>query len=104
MSTQKVVLALELWQDIRRYIVVYFVMLLVVISAFLVIYCTHVHRQSTSKLEVLLNEKDELDIEFRNLVLEQNSLAEHSAIESKARKILNMVKPTTESEIIIKHK
>ena len=102
MSGTKVVLAFELWHDIKRYFVVYLVMLMVVISAFLVIYMTHLHRQSTSRLEVLLNEKDSLDIEFRNLLLEQNSLAEHSTIESQARKILNMVKPTSESEIIIK--
>ena len=46
--------------------------------------------------------KDELDIEWRNLLLEQNSLTEHSVIESKARKQLNMQKPTGKSEIIIK--
>ncbi len=104
MSGSKVVLAVELWHDIKRYFVVYLVMFVVVISAFLVIYLTHLHRQSTSQLEVLLNEKDTLDIEFRNLLLEQNSLAEHSTIESQARKVLNMVKPTAESEIIIKGK
>lgn len=103
MVSPKVVLALEIWQDIRRYLVVYLLVLSVVISAFLVIFFTHVHRQSTSDLEVLLSEKDELDIEFRNLLLEQNSLAEHSAIESKAKKLLNMSKPTAESEIILKH-
>ena len=101
MSSSKVVLALELWHDIQRYIMVYILLVLVVASAFMVIYFTHVHRQSTSSLEVLLSEKDELDIEWRNLLLEQNSLAEHSTIESKATKMLNMTKPTSQSEIII---
>ena len=95
------VLAFELWHDIRRYFFVYLLLLVMVISAFFVIYYTHVHRQSTSSLEVLLSEKDKLDIEWRNLLLEQNSLAEHSAIESKAIKMLDMTKPDAKSEVII---
>jgi cell division protein FtsL len=73
----------------------------VVISAFSVVYYSHVNRQTTSDLEVLLAHKDELNIEWRNLLLEQNSLAEHSAIESKAKKLLNMRRPNSESEIIV---
>jgi len=101
MSSPKVVLVFELWHDIRRYFVVYLLLISVVVSAFFVIYFTHVHRQSTSSLEVLLSDKDKLDIEWRNLLIEQNSLAEHSSIESKASKILDMTKPSSESEIII---
>ncbi len=95
------VLAVDIWQDIARYFVSYLLLALVVLSAFSVIYYTHVNRQTTSKLEVLLTERDELDIEWRNLLLEQNSLAEHSAIESKAKKLLNMKRPDANSEIII---
>jgi len=75
---------------------------MVVISAFSVIYFTHLNRQTTSNLEVLLTERDELDIEWRNLLLEQNSLAEHSTIESKAVKLLRMKRPNAKSEIIIR--
>ena len=46
-------------------------MVLVVASAFSVIYFTHLNRQATSELEVLLTQKDELDIEWRNLLLEK---------------------------------
>lgn len=51
---------------------------------------------------MLLSERDTLENEWRNLVLEQNSLAEHSAIESSAEKQLNMTRPDSSSEIIIK--
>jgi cell division protein FtsL len=70
-------------------------------SAFSVIYYSHVNRQTTSELEVLLSKKDELNIEWRNLLLEQNSLAEHSTIESKAKKLLNMKRPEGDSEVIV---
>ncbi len=101
MASKKVVLAFEIWKDIKRNFLVYILMLIVVISAFYVIYYTHLHRQSTSVLESLSIERDELDIEWRNLLLEQNSLAEHSAIESTAAKQLKMKRPDTQSEIII---
>lgn len=102
MTTQKVVLALDIWHDIRRHLVIYGILLLVLISAFSVIYFTHLNRLTTSKIEMLLTERDALENEWRNLVLEQNSLAEHSAIESNAEKQLNMTRPDSSSEIIIK--
>ena len=80
----------------------YGILLLVLLSAFSVIYFTHLNRQTTSKIEVLLTERDGLENEWRNLLLEQNSLAEHSAIESNAEKQLNMTRPDASSEIIIK--
>ncbi|MBO9491072.1 cell division protein FtsL [Endozoicomonas sp. G2_1] len=101
MASAKVVLAIEIWQDIRRHILTYTLMALVVLSAFAVVYFTHLNRQTTSELEQLLSQRDELDIEWRNLLLEQNSLAEHSSIESKAGKLLNMKRPNIESEVII---
>jgi len=95
-------LALDIWYDIQRHIFIYLLLIMVVISAFSVIYFTHLNRQTTSGLEILLTERDELDIEWRNLVLEQNSLAEHSTIETKARKLLQMKRPNINSEVIIK--
>lgn len=100
-AQRKSVLTLDIWQDILQHIVSYVLLALVVISAFSVIYYTHVNRQTTSELELLYTQRDELDIEWRNLLLEQNSLAEHSAIESKAKKLLNMKRPDAKSEIII---
>ena len=102
MAAKKVVLVLDIWHDIQRHLVIYGVLLLVLISAFSVIYFTHLNRLTTSKIEVLLTERDALENEWRNLVLEQNSLAEHSAIESRAEKQLNMTRPDASSEIIIK--
>jgi cell division protein FtsL len=100
-AQRKTLLTLDIWEDILQHFVSYILLALVVISAFSVIYYTHVNRQTTSELEQLFTQRDELDIEWRNLLLEQSSLAEHSAIESKAKKLLNMKRPDTKSEIII---
>lgn len=101
MTARKAALVFDIWHDLVRHSMTYILLLLVVISAFSVIYYSHVNRQSTSQLEVLLTEKDELNTEWRNLLLEQNSLAEHSAIESKAKKLLQMKRPDVNSEVII---
>ncbi len=101
MAMNKIVLALDIWNDIKQNIVSFILLFLVILSAFSVIYFTHLNRQSTSQLEVLLTERDELDIEWRNLLLEQNSLAEHSAIESKATRLLKMTRPSVQSEVLL---
>jgi cell division protein FtsL len=101
MTVRRAALVFDIWHDIVRYSFTYIVLLSVLLSAFAVIYYSHVNRQTTSELEVLLTTKDELNTEWRNLLLEQNSLAEHSAIESKAKKLLKMKRPDANSEIII---
>jgi len=101
MTARRVALVFDIWHDIVRYSFTYIVLLGVLLSAFAVIYYSHVNRQTTSELEILLTARDELNIEWRNLLLEQNSLAEHSAIESKAEKLLKMKRPDANSEIII---
>lgn len=101
MSVRGSALVFDIWHDIVRYSFTYIVLISVLFSAFAVIYYSHVNRQTTSELEILLTVKDELNIEWRNLLLEQNSLAEHSAIESKAKKLLKMKRPDANSEIII---
>lgn len=95
-------LAVDIWQDMAGHLLTYVMLFLVIISAFSVIYFTHLNRQTTSRIEVLLTERDALENEWRNLILEQNSLAEHSAIESQAQKQLNMTRPDANSEVIIK--
>lgn len=102
MTTKKVVLVLDIWQDFRRHIFIFIILFFLLVSAFSVVYFTHLNRLTTSKIEVLLTERDGLENEWRNLLLEQNSLAEHSAIESNAEKQLNMTRPDASSEIIIK--
>ncbi|MBL4908476.1 MAG: cell division protein FtsL [Alteromonadaceae bacterium] len=102
MAKQRIVLVVDIWRDIQQYIVTYLLLLLVVLSAFAVIYFTHLNRQTTNQVEMLLAQRDELDIEFRNLLLEQSSLTESSDIENKARKLLKMQRPTPDTEVIVR--
>jgi len=67
MTAKKVVLVMDIWRDIQRHLLIYGILLLLLISAFSVIYFTHLNRQTTSKIEVLLTERDALENEWRNL-------------------------------------
>ncbi|MEW6997674.1 cell division protein FtsL [Colwelliaceae bacterium BS250] len=102
MALGKLVLSQEIWQDIRRFSWSYGLLILVLVSAFSVIYFTHLNRQTTSELERLYTDRDGLDIEWRNLRLEQNSLSEHSEIESQAEKLLLMKRAKPSAEVVIK--
>ena len=95
-------LSQEIAHDVVEHLFSYVLVVLVIISALAVIYMTHLNRQTIATKEVLLSERDDLDVEYRNLVLEQNSLAETSEIEDKAAKLLMMQRPNTKSEVYVK--
>ena len=62
----------------------------VIVSALAVILSSHHNRQQNIALEQLMRQKDDLDVEWRNLVLEQRALTEHNRIEALVEKHLDM--------------
>ncbi|UJF19603.1 cell division protein FtsL [Vibrio sp. SS-MA-C1-2] len=67
-----------------------------------IVYTTQNTRVLISEREFLLIERDNLDVEWRNLILEESTLSEHSRVEDMARKKLKMVRPNKESEVVVK--
>ena len=78
--------------------------LAVIVSAMAVILGSHHNRQQVIALEDLMEEKDQLDVEWRNLVLEQRALTEHNRIETLVEKQLDMYRPTADEEVVVKLK
>ena len=78
-----------------------FLLVLVLCSAVGVVLITHNSRQLIAHQEQLLIERDQLDIEWRNQILEENSLAEHSRIERLAEDEMQMHRPSRDSEVIV---
>jgi cell division protein FtsL len=78
--------------------------LAVIVSAMAVILGSHHNRQQVIALENLMEEKDKLDVEWRNLVLEQRALTEHNRIETMVEKQLDMYRPTADDEVVVKIK
>ena len=76
----------------------------VVVSAVLVVTTTHKTRLLTAQREQLVLERDALDIEWRNLILEENALGDHSRVERIATEKLQMqhVDPSQENIVVQK--
>ncbi|WP_087016618.1 cell division protein FtsL [Thaumasiovibrio subtropicus] len=75
--------------------------ILVMSSALGVVFVTHNTREQISLREQLLQEQDQLDIEWRNQLLEESALTEHSLVEDVAERRLEMQRPATNKEVII---
>lgn len=90
--------------DIVRFKWVVVMGLLILSSAFAVIVMAHENRQASIELETLLQTKDKLDIEWRHLVLQQGTLAEHSRIEEIAKEKLGMIRPRPDKEVVVQEK
>ncbi|WP_333607258.1 cell division protein FtsL [Arsukibacterium sp.] len=71
------------------------------LSALAVVHLAHLNRQLTIAQDAEYQRRDQLDNEWRNLMLEQRALAEHSRVEDIARRRLQMQRPQGEREIMV---
>lgn len=74
----------------------------ILISAFVLVIASHEQRQLFAELERLQQQRDVLDVEWRNLRLEQRVLAEQSRLEEIARSKLGMKNLDMKSERIVR--
>ncbi|OCG02337.1 cell division protein FtsL [Gilliamella sp. wkB112] len=83
-----------------------FLLILIIISAGAVLITTQQVRKQLFEREQLLLEQDVLESEWRNLVIEENVLADPKRVEDKAKNQLGMtsVTPQNETVIVIKSK
>ena len=70
-------------------------------SAMGVVLTTHMSRQAITKKDMALVEREQLDDEWRNLMLEETALAEHSRVQASAIKELDMKRPDSDKEVVI---
>ncbi len=74
----------------------------ILISAFTLIIMSHEQRQLYAELEQLQQKRNQLDIEWRRLRLEQRVMSEHSRLEEVARTKLGMKILDLKSERIVR--
>ena len=73
-----------------------------VISAIAVVHARHRHRQLFVELTRLERDRDELNIDFGRLQLEQATWAESNRIDQVARQRLGMKFPTPEETVVVR--
>lgn len=93
-----------IWSDLTRNPLRVLLYLAVVVSAIVVIFSAHHNRQLSMAQERLMQERDQLDVEWRHLVLEQGALTEHNRIEDRVKKHLGMHRPAPSEEVVVKIK
>lgn len=82
-----------------RWTVILFV--LIGVSAMSVVFVTHHTRYAIMQKEQALLERERLDTEWRNLILEETSLSEHTRVQALAIKELNMTRPDAKNEVVV---
>ncbi len=93
-----------IFSELARHPIRVLLFLMVMISAVAVIISVHHNRQMSIALEELMQEQDQLDIEWRHLILEQGSLTDHNRIELAVKQQLDMHRPSPEEEIVVRLK
>ena len=88
-------------KDIANHKLVILLLILCIGSALAVVEFTHMNRQLTISQDKLLQQRDALEMEWRNLLVEQRALSEHSRVEELAQQQLQMVRPLGQQDIVV---
>ncbi|EKE71458.1 cell division protein FtsL [Gallaecimonas xiamenensis] len=90
----------EVWQS-KWLLLLFFA---VIASAFAVVFLAQSNRLLTAHKEQLMVERENLDVEWRHLNLEEGALGEHSRVEGIARRELDMKRVSRTDEKVIELK
>lgn len=85
------------------FLIVFVLVTSVVVSCLAVIMTSFEYRQLFNRHQELVNQRDELQVEWGQLLLEQSAWAANNRVEQQAVKVLSMQVPEIEQIEIIKH-
>ncbi|MDW6001745.1 cell division protein FtsL [Vibrio mangrovi] len=71
------------------------------VTAMGIVFTTHQARQAITEREREMIEREHLDNEWRNLLLEETALSDHSRVQDLAQKELNMIRPDADKEVVV---
>lgn len=74
---------------------------LTLMSALAVVFATQISRESFVDLQALRQERDELQVRWEQLTLEQSTLADHGRVAATARKKLSMKQPRQTTVVVL---
>jgi cell division protein FtsL len=79
-----------------------FLAIAVMIVALAVVELRHRNRLLFAELQTLTRDRDQLNVEWGQLLLEQGAWSEHRRIEETARKRLGMALPAVEQVVVVR--
>ncbi len=85
----------------QPFLLIFVFALVCVLSAMALVYTKHESRKLFVELEQLTHERDDLNIEWGQLQIEQSTWAQHARIEQVARDDLALVRPAATEVFVI---
>jgi cell division protein FtsL len=92
---------MQLVKSRQPFLLVFVFALVCVLSAITLVYTKHESRKLFVELEGYTHERDELNIEWGQLQIEQSTWATHARIERVAADDLSLVRPATSDIFVI---
>ena len=78
-----------------------FLLVLIFSNSIAVVLTTYNTRHQITLRDELLENREKLDSEWRNLILEENALAEHTRVQKIAINDLDMKRPDSDKEVVV---
>lgn len=92
----------HIWDDLLRFgKLPVFLLVMILVSSLALVYVTQQTRSAIDQHDKLLVERERLEVEWRNQLLEEHALSEHTRVEGIAREELEMIRPGSKHEIIV---
>lgn len=79
----------------------YLLLTAIIVSALSIVYVTNTARTATADMQRLMAERNQLHVEWNQLLLEQGTLSTQTRVQHVAVKKLNMVMPNSRSVVVI---
>ena len=92
---------MEMMKSRQPFLLIFVFALVCVLSSMALVYTKHQSRKLFVELEALTHERDELNIEWGQLQIEQSTWATHARIERVAIDDLSLVRPETTEIYVI---
>lgn len=87
---------------VKNTLVIVVLVIAVMGTALGVVYAKHQSRKLFIELQTLLAQRDDLEIEWEQLQLEQSTLSTEAVVDHAARTRLDMIVPTTDAVVYIR--
>ncbi|WP_038183235.1 cell division protein FtsL [Vibrio rhizosphaerae] len=78
-----------------------FLLFIIFVTAMGIVFTTHQARMAITAREHEMVEREHLDSEWRNLLLEETALSDNSRVQDLAQKDLNMIRPDADKEVVV---
>lgn len=87
--------------DLTRHKLFLLLLMLNIATALMIVQFAQMNRSAVSEQDRLNQQRDELDIQWRHYLLEQNTLSEHSRVEAIVKAQLGLFRPSPKDEVVV---